>query len=78
MADTITSSTELKLIAGFVDGDERTITYPNPRSTIGSAQIQALNASASSVLIGDKYGAPFNMFLDASIVEKTSTKLDLS
>ena len=78
MADTITSSTELKLTAGFADGDERTITYPNPRSTIGAAQIQALNASASSVLIGDKYGAPFNMFLDASIVEKTSTKLDLS
>ena len=78
MADKTTTSLELKLVAGFVDGDERTISYPNPKSTITAAQIEALNASASSVLIGDKYGAPFNMFLDAEIVSKTTTKLDLS
>ena len=78
MADTVSTSRELKLVAGFVDGDERTISYPNPKSSITSAQIEALNASASSVLIGDKYGAPFNMFLDAEIVAKTTTKLDLT
>ena len=78
MADKTTTSYELKLVAGFVDGDERTISYPNPKSTITAAQIEALNASASSVLIGDKYGAPFNMFLDAELVSKTTTKLDLS
>ena len=78
MADQSTTTRELKLVAGFIDGDERTISYPNPRSDITAAQIEALNASASSVLIGDKYGAPFNLFLDAEIVNKTTTKLDLS
>lgn len=78
MADKTTSTNELKLVAGFADGDERTIRYPNPKSNITAAQINALNASASSVLIGDKYGAPFNMFLDAAIVEKTTTDLDLT
>ena len=78
MADTITTSQELKIVAGFVDGDERTLRFSDPKSTITAAQIEALNASASSVLIGDKYGAPFNMFLDAEIVNKTITKVDIS
>ena len=78
MADTISTSNELKLVAGFTDGDERTLRFSDPASTITAEAIQALNASASSVLIGDKYGAPFNMFLDAAIVTKTSTKLDLT
>ena len=77
MADKTTSTNELKIVAGFADGDERTIRYPNPKSNITAEQINALNASASSVLIGDKYGAPFNMFLDASIISKTTTKLDI-
>lgn len=78
MADKSTTTRELKLVAGFVDGDERTITYPNPKSTITAAQIEALNSLAADVLIGDKYGAPFNMFLDAEIVDKMTTKLDLT
>ena len=78
MADKTTTTNELKLVAGFVDGDERTLRFSDPKSTITAADIEALNASASSVLIGDKYGAPFNMFLDAAIVAKTTTKLDLT
>ena len=78
MADTVTTSQELKIVAGFVDGDERTLRFSDPQSTITAEQINALNASASSVLIGDKYGAPFNMFLDAEIVNKTTTKVDIS
>ena len=77
MADTVTTSLELKIIAGFTDGDERTLTFSDPKSTITAADINALNASASSVLIGDKYGAPFLMMKDAEIVDKTTTKLDL-
>lgn len=77
MADTVTSSQELKIVAGFIDGDERTLRFSDPKSTITAADINALNASASSVLIGDKYGAPFNMFLDAEIIDKTTTKVDL-
>ena len=78
MADKTTTTNELKLVAGFVDGDERTLRFSDPKSTITAAQIEALNASASSVLIGDKYGAPFSMFLDAAIVEKITTELDLT
>lgn len=78
MADTVTTSQELKIVAGFVDGDERTLRFSDPKSSITAAQINALNASASSVLIGDKYGAPFNMFLDAEIIDKTTTKVDIS
>ena len=77
MADTVTTSQELKIVAGFVDGDERTLRFSDPKSTITAADINALNASASSVLIGDKYGAPFNMFLDAEIIDKTTTKVDI-
>ena len=78
MADKSTTTREIKLVAGFVDGDERTLRFNNPKSTITAAQIEALNASASAVLIGDKYGAPFNMFLDAEIVDKVVTDLDLT
>lgn len=78
MADTVTTSQELKIVAGFVDGDERTLRFSDPKSSITASQINALNASASSVLIGDKYGAPFNMFLDAEIIDKTTTKVDIS
>ena len=78
MADKTTTTNELKLVAGFIDGDERTLRFSDPKSTITAAQIEALNASASSVLIGDKYGAPLNMFLDAAIVEKITTELDLT
>lgn len=78
MADTVESSLELKIVAGFTDGDERTLTFSDPKATITAADINALNASASSVLIGDKYGAPFLMMKDAEIVDKTITKLDLT
>lgn len=78
MADSISTSLDLRIVAGFADGDERTITLSDPKSTITAAQINALNASASSVLIGDKYGAPFLMMKDAEYVSKTVTKLDLS
>lgn len=78
MADKTSTTNELKIVAGFVDGDERTLRFSDPKSTITAADIEALNAAASSVLIGDKYGAPFNMFLDAAIVEKTTTELDLT
>ena len=78
MADKTTVTKELKIVAGFVDGDERTLSFSDPKSTITAADIEALNASASSVLIGDKYGAPFNMFLDAAIVNKVVTEFDLT
>ena len=78
MADTVKQSYQLKLIAGFADGDERTISYDNPRPNITAEEIIALNSLAKGVLVGDKYGAEFSIFKDAGIVTATQVDLDLS
>lgn len=77
MADTVKNTTQLKIVAGFTDGDERTITIDNPRDGISSADILALNAKAAGVIIGDKYGAPFSAMKDAGIYTVTQVDLDL-
>lgn len=78
MADTTKTTTQLKIVAGFSDGDERTLSIENPIGNITPAQIKALDSLASGVLIGDKYGAPFTAFKDAGIYETTKVELDLS
>lgn len=78
MADTIKSAYQLKLLAGFTDGDTRTITVDNPRSNLTASEIRAINALAADVLIGDKYGAAFAELKDANVVETETTYLDLS
>lgn len=78
MADTTKTTTQLKIVAGFSDGDERTLSIENPIDNITPAQIKALDSLASGVLIGDKYGAPFTTFKDAGIYETTKVELDLS
>ena len=78
MADKVTSSNRLALVAGFSDGDERTISIDNPRSDVTAADINALNSKASGVLIGDKYGAPFTVFKGAKIIEQTVTVYDIN
>ena len=77
MADTSKTTNQLKIIAGFTDGDERTISIENPRSNISATDINALNAYGG-ILIGDKYGAPFHSFKDAELVESTVVSLDLA
>lgn len=76
--DTTKTSTQLKVVAGFSDGDERTISIDNPISNITPAQIKALDSLAAGVIIGDKYGAPFITFKDAGIYQITRVELDLS
>lgn len=76
--DTTKTSTQLKVVAGFSDGDERTISIDNPISNITPAQIKALDSLAAGVIIGDKYGAPFTTFKDAGIYQITKVELDLS
>jgi len=77
MADKTSTSYQLKIVAGFSDGDERTISYENPRESVSAADIKALNSLAAGVLIGDKYGAPFSIFKDAGIYEIMKVDLDL-
>lgn len=78
MSDMTKTTQQLKIVAGFSDGDERTISIDNPVENITPAQIKALDSLAADVLIGDKYGAPFTTFKDAGIYQITKVELDLS
>lgn len=79
MADKITVTKELKVVAKFVDGDTRTLTLDNPKDNLPAAQINAVGAIAktSNILIGDKGGADFLEFDTAKVVAKEKIDLDL-
>ena len=78
MADTISSSSELKILVGFVDEDDRTLTFPDPQATVTAEAVAALSSVMAPVLIGDKYGATFSRIKSARIVQTAETKVDLS
>lgn len=80
MADTISSSRELKIENGFVDGDTRTITLKNPRTDLTSADITALETlmHQSNPIIGDKWGGTFGKIVSAKVVNTQRKKLDIS
>ena len=77
MADKMKTTYQLKLVAGFTDGDERTIALDNPKATVTAADIKALDSLAAGVIVGDKYGAAFSTFRDAGIQTATTVYLDL-
>lgn len=74
----VKQSYELKLLAGFADEDDRTITLINPKRNLTAAQINAVGELAVGVLIGDKYGAAFTRFKEAYYREGTVTTLDFA
>jgi len=76
MADVTKTTRQLKLLAGFSDEDDRTITLDNPKQNITWAQIENLATYAAPVLIGDKYGASFTRFKEAKYVEGTTIYVD--
>lgn len=80
MADTTATTKELLIENYFVDGDTRTQTIKNPRQTISSSDIQALQiyAQTEQPLIGDKTGAAFGRINKATVKTTTKTDLDLS
>lgn len=75
---TVTQYRNLKLLAGFADEDDRTITVANPKTNLTAEQINAVGNKAVGVLIGDKYGAAFTRFKEANIVEGTTVKYDFT
>jgi len=80
MADKVKRVRELKLVAGFSDGDDRTLSFPNPKNNLTRAQITAtafVNA-AKAALLGDKTGADMTGWKSAKIFESTTTYLDLT
>ena len=81
MADKVTTTTTLNIVAGFEDGDDRTINIDNPNTAInlGNA-VHNLGeyAKTNQVILGDKAGSAFTDFKSAKLVTKTKTVLDLS
>ena len=80
MADTITSSSQLKTTMLFYDSDDRTITTDDPKPDLTATQVMAAvnYMKEHQALIGDKAGASLVGAKSAEIVEKTVTKYDLS
>ena len=78
MSDITKTTKTLALVAEFTDGDDRTINLDNPKSGISAANINALNTSASAVLVGDKDKADFLRFKSAQVKETTTVYLDLT
>lgn len=81
MADQ-TRTTELKIETLFVDGDTRTITLKNPKSTITTTEIQdlerlMLNGDGETLIIGDKYGGEFKKITKATRVTTVTSPLDI-
>lgn len=84
MADKTTTTNELKIENLFVDGDTRTITLKNPKATISTSEITAIETfikngtGEASILIGDKYGSDFNRIQEVRRIQKTTTEYDIS
>ena len=84
MADKTTTTNELKIENLFVDGDTRTITLKNPKATITTNEITALETlilngtGTESILIGDKYGSDFRRIQEVRRIIKHTTEYDIS
>ena len=78
MADTIKNSNQLKLVAQFADGDDCTLIIDHPKNTVTATQIRKLERFAAVALVGDKAGASFTSFGNATLNQTTATKLDIS
>lgn len=78
MADVTKTSKILSLVAEFTDGDDRTLNLDNPKNNVTASEINALNAYASGVLIGDKEQAAFQRFKSAKVKTTSVTYLDLT
>lgn len=80
MADKITETKTLTMVASFYDGDTRTITQTDPKA---KSELPTLITNfvayvkENNVLIGDKAGAPFKELTEAKLVTKTVTLFDL-
>lgn len=72
----VSNINQLKLLAGFIDEDDRTIILTNPREGLTTSDIQAVATKAVGVLIGDRYGATFTRFKQAKYVSGVKTVID--
>lgn len=83
MADKVETSYELKFVWLFQDGDTRTQTLKNPNQDISRTNIleletMILNGGESTILLGDKTGAPFRRINTVTRITTRTTTLDIS
>lgn len=78
MAYKVATTSELKMVASFADGDTRTIAIDNPKENITLSQISEVATKAVGILTGDKSGAAFVSFSTPKYVETTNIYLDLT
>lgn len=80
MADIRTDTESLKIEGLFVDGDTRIITLKNPKSSITTSEILALQTfmQANNVIIGDRYEGTFGRIESVTRVTEQRTVIDLS
>ena len=80
MADTVKSSSELKMVFAFEDNDDRTVTIQNPSDDLDADDIKAVSTLAKNTnpIVGDKTGAACVGIKSAKSVQKTITHLDLT
>lgn len=76
MADTTKTTNQFKAVAGFTDGDDRTITIDEPITGLAKSNFDSLNAA--EVLIGDKKGAAFEKWKSGAYVQTTIVYYDLA
>lgn len=79
MADTIKSSSVLKLDVHFADNDTRIIEVDNPKDNLTKEQINAVGTvgKTTQAILGDKGGAAFNRINTAHKITISRTELDL-
>ena len=81
MADVVKNERELKIVLGFADDDDRTITADNPNTALNlGACVASLGTYVkdNNVFLGDKNGAASTGIKSAKIVNQKTTYLDLS
>lgn len=81
MADKVTNSNVLTMVAGFADGDDRTITLDNPKGDLDfmttGVQTLAEFIKENNIILGDKTGAGYSRMKSAKVSTKRVTHLDL-
>ncbi|MBR1645914.1 MAG: hypothetical protein IJ685_03955 [Selenomonadaceae bacterium] len=79
MADKFKQSQSLVIEIKFLDGDTRTITLRNPKSTITTSEIAEIETflGTSNVLIGDRDSSDFSKIKRVVKRESSTTILDL-
>lgn len=81
MADTVKGTSSMQLEFAFVDGDTRTVSIDDPKTSLNlgacAASIGAY-VKEHNLLLGDKNAADSKGLKSARLVNQTTTKLDIS